>query len=450
MDLEAGKKLLEKKQYKKALSFFLSKLERENKTIRLYLSLAFVYFQLNQIKDSIKYYKLALEIEPKSINIILNLANCNYVLGNFSLAKKFYLKSIILNKNDVRGYYGLYLIGSEYLDEDHILHLNQIKKFSKNLNQNYLIEFLLSKFAKKNKDFDRELLHLNNFQNQCFESNKEFNNQGLFYYNEIISKYYNKINFKNIHYSNEVLKKITPVFIIGLPRSGSTLIESIISVSNNQILSLGENSIINKAIFDQLKNYIYENNNKTKILDLTLDINDLTEKIAIRYQDYLINNNTFLIDKSLENFFNIETIINIFPNAKFINSRRNPKDSAIAIYQSMLPELPWAHSLSNILKYINDYIEIINFYEKKYSDKILSVDLESLTKNQVMYSKKIFEFCKLNWSPDILNFYKNKNLVVKTLSNTQLRDKITTYDNEKYKPYEKLIEKFKDQYNWLN
>jgi len=313
-----------------------------------------------------------------------------------------------------------------------------------------LIEFLLSKFAKKNKDFDRELFHLNNFQNQCFESNKEFNNQGLFYYNEIMSKYYNKINFKNIHYSNEVLKKITPVFIIGLPRSGSTLIESIISVSNNQILSLGENSIINKAIFDQVKNYIYENNNKTKILDLTLDINDLAEKIAIRYKDYLIDNNTFLIDKSLENFFNIETIINIFPNAKFINSRRNPKDSAIAIYQSMLPELPWAHSLPNILKYINDYIEIINFYEKKYSDKILSVDLESLTKNQVMYSKKIFEFCKLNWSPDILNFYKNKNLVVKTLSNTQLRDKITTYDNEKYKPYEKLIEKFKDQYNWLN
>ena len=83
---------------------------------------------------------------------------------------------------------------------------------------------------------------------------------------------------------------------------------------------------------------------------MKLDISKLSQTIINRYQDYLIKNkNVFLIDKSLENFFNIETILNIFPNAKFINSRRNLKDSAIAIYQSMLPELPWTHSIQNIL-----------------------------------------------------------------------------------------------------
>lgn len=451
MDLVIGKKLLELKQYKKALSFFLTELEKGDKTIRLYFFLAFTCFQLNQIKDSIKYYKLALNYDPKSIDIILNLAKCNYVLGNFSLAKKFYLKSICLDKNDIRGYYGLFLIGYEHLEEEQISYLKQIRKTKRDLNQKYLIEFLLSKVAKKNKDYNLELTHLNNFQNYCYESNKEFNVQGLFYYNNIVSKYYNKINYINNTSLNDLFKNITPIFIIGLPRSGSTLIESFISVSDNQTISLGETSIINKAIFDQLKYYIYKNNADSKNLELKLDISKLSQTIINRYQDYLIKNkNVFLIDKSLENFFNIETILNIFPNAKFINSRRNLKDSAIAIYQSMLPELPWTHSIQNILKYINDYVKIINYYEKKYFHNVLTVDLEQLTINPEISSKRIFEFCKMDWSPNILNFYKKKNLIVKTLSNTQLREKITIYNYKKYEPYEPLLEKFKDKYSWLN
>ena len=135
MDLVIGKKLLELKQYKKALSFFLTELEKGDKTIRLYFFLAFTCFQLNQIKDSIKYYKLALNYDPKSIDIILNLAKCNYVLGNFSLAKKFYLKSICLDKNDIRGYYGLFLIGYEHLEEEQISYLKQIRKTKRDLNK---------------------------------------------------------------------------------------------------------------------------------------------------------------------------------------------------------------------------------------------------------------------------------------------------------------------------
>ena len=70
--------------------------------------------------------------------------------------------------------------------------------------------------------------------------------------------------------------------------------------------------------------------------------------------------------------------------------------------------------------------------ERKYPDKILTIDLEKLTQNQELYTKKIFSFCELEWSQDILKFYEKKNLVVKTLSNTQLRNKITKYNKKKY------------------
>ena len=120
MDIDLGKKLIQQKKYRKALSFFLHEIEGGNKSIRLYLFLGFVCFKLNKIEKSIYYYKLALKINPKSIEVILNLANSNYVIGNFLSAKSLYLKAIKLKQFDLRAYYGLYLINPDNLNLKHI------------------------------------------------------------------------------------------------------------------------------------------------------------------------------------------------------------------------------------------------------------------------------------------------------------------------------------------
>ena len=178
---------------------------------------------------------------------------------------------------------------------------------------------------------------------------------------------------------------------------------------------------------------------------------EIQKKILDRYQNFLPKNKKqiFFIDKSLENFFNIEVILKVFPNAKFINTKRNYNDSAIAIYQSMLPDLPWTHSIADILKYIDNYIKVTDYYDKKFPTKVLSIQLENLTNGQEYYTKKIYEFCNLTWSPEILEFYKKKNFIVKTLSNTQLRSQISSFQNKKYQLYQILLNNFKNKYTWL-
>ena len=147
---------------------------------------------------------------------------------------------------------------------------------------------------------------------------------------------------------------------------------------------------------------------------------------------------------------NIEFILEIFPNAKFLHSTRNLKDCVIAIYQSLLPELSWTHKLEDILIYINNYIKIINFFKKKYSKKILDVSLEKFTFKKEKISKKIFEFCNLQWDSEILEFYNRKDLDIRTTSNIQLRTKINQYDDKKYKYYYPLLEDFEEKFNWLS
>ena len=82
--------------------------------------------------------------------------------------------------------------------------------------------------------------------------------------------------------------------------------------------------------------------------------------------------NIFL-DKSLENFFNLEIILEFFPNAKIIHTYRNIKDAVIGIYQTMLPELSWTHTIKDIIEYINLYQQTIKYFKKKYPNNIIDV-----------------------------------------------------------------------------
>ena len=102
------------------------------------------------------------------------------------------------------------------------------------------------------------------------------------------------------------------------------------------------------------------------------------------------------------------------------------------------------------MEYVDNYLKIIEYFNKKYSNKILRINLEDLTNNPNQISKKIYSFCNLKWSQKILEFYSKKDLLVSTASNIQIRENIKKYDFERYKPYKKLLSNYKKKYKWLN
>ena len=121
------------------------------------------------------------------------------------------------------------------------------------------------------------------------------------------------------------LENANHVFITGLPRSGSTLIESIISSGKRKILNGGETAIINRVFLDNNKKFF----SQKKILDssqrLKIDKKTFIKKVIDQYQLINLlsdNNDCTFTDKSLENFFFIELIIKLFPESKIIICKR--------------------------------------------------------------------------------------------------------------------------------
>jgi len=427
---------LQRGEFNKALKILENVIKNGNQNIFIFFCLGKIHFELNNFKKSIFYYRKCNQIQPDSPKVLYNLALVFQGLGRISEAEKLFNKLIKINPNDVRSYYGLFNLS---IDNITLNYKQKLKDLSNNektsLYEKSLINFIFSKLEKKEKKIKEEIEFLNSSHELCFQSNYNYNTQSKFYYSKIISNHYNKIKYEGQSKTNIDFRNLQPLFIIGLPRSGSTLVESLISQSSDQIHSFGEFHAINMSIFDQIASVIYSGNFNYKDFQFVINKEAFQNSLFERYGT--IKNKIF-IDKSLENFFNIDIILKFFPNAKFLHTYRNFNESIIGIYQRMMPDLSWSHNIKNILEYANNYKTIINYFKKKYPKHIMDVSLEKLTLDKKNESQKIFEFCNIDWNNDVLNFNKKNNLFTKTNSFLQIRQKIIRYNN-KYESYYHLI-----------
>jgi len=432
MTLETVKKFINQKKYKKAFYIISKILENNPNDFKANFHMGKYYYDLNNLDKSVFFFQKSNNLQQNNPNIIFNLALALQGMGRTEQAKKEYLKLISINSKNIRAYYGLFILDIKNITDEFSQNLQSIiNENTTSLYEKSLINFIFSKLAKKNNELKKEIHYLKIAHRNCYESNLAYNKQSDHYYKNIISNYYNKFLFKNEFKEIPAFNRQKHIFIIGLPRSGSSLVETIISHNAPNITSVGEFHVFNRSILEQVGENLYSENFKM-IIDKKKFQNSLIE----RYNNF---NNKIYLDKSLENFFNIEIILEFFPNAKFINTYRNYNDAVIGIYQAMLPELSWSHGIKNIIQYVEKYNKIINYFQKKYPEKILNIELSKLSNQKKQETKKILEFCDIKFDDQSLNFDKNDKLFSKTFSFLQVRKKIQKYEDNKYEPYYYLI-----------
>ncbi|MDC1112530.1 sulfotransferase [Candidatus Pelagibacter sp.] len=408
------------------------------------LNLANLQLRTREIKDIEKNYKKILRINKNYLPAIINLAFFYEGIGKIKNAQKYYEFAKKIKPHNLSFHYNLIRLNSNYLSDKKINFIKKVIKENKVLKKNeFLANLILSKDYEKNKDYLNEIKFLNLSHQSFLKYN--INKKSHEYWLKIIPYYYNKLIYKNLNKKN--LKNINPIFIIGLPRSGSTITELILSTSKTPKYDLGETSIINYNLLHNYGDQLFNNPKKDKI---EIDVNFIREKIVSSFKNFNIpmSDNTTIIDKSLENFFYIDLIIKIFPKAKFIITERNINDNIIGIYKKVLLDIPWAHSISSIINYIDNYKNIIHFYKKKYEEKLYVIkleDLQNLNKDKI---ENLFKFCGLKFNDRYFEFKENHQFV-NNASNIQIRNNLGRYDKEKYKRYFNILNQFKDKHSWI-
>lgn len=402
-------------------------LKIDSRNILLLNNKANLYEKQGHINLSIAIFKKLIQIEPRYFVALFNLGRIYRNLGKFEISANYFDKARQQSPNNLKVLFESYRMNKNKVKVEK---LNKIIKLEPSAENSIYFYFLKGKIECENKNFEEEIKNLKIAHSLYFKLNTYFSEFNFSYEKKIFS-----INKLTEHISESKLsKKIHPIFIVGLPRSGSTLIEKIICSSKPEIQSLEETQIF----FNKL-NKINIKNKKIKSIDEILHNYKKLKNINFEYR---------FTDKSLENFEFINLIKKTLPNAKIINCIRDPRESIISILKNNLISVPWAHRMPDILKYFDRYYKIINKLNFKNQNFIYNLKFEDLLRNPKIVTKTLFDFCGIEWTESCLNFYKNK-IYTQTTNNEQLRGPININNFLKYKNYEFVFTKIKKEYDWL-
>ena len=412
-------------------------IELDENNYRSLNNLALLYKDNNSMEKAEYYFKKTIEKNNNYLKGVFNLGLLYEEKGNLKDAEDLYKKALKIETLPSI-YFNILRINQNYIDKINLDHIKYISEsLDNNLKERAYAYFILAIKERREKNIDNEIKYLEIGHQLFMNSDKNYLKSTDYWINKIPKIFLKKLNYSKLKNEENNLTNLNPIFVVGLPRSGTTLVETLISSQKNKIKNYGEISVIPKSIGD----YLMTKNVKNIKIDLPFIKRDI-----IKSYNKIINSQKKIpisfVDKTLENIFFIDIIQKIFPQSKIIICERNYFHNFVAIFQQCLAGLPWTHNKEFVLKYIENFNSILCKIKKKKCDNILFVNLIELTNSPVINSKKIFKFCNLAWDKSVLKFSQRDDLIIKTASNIQIRKGILKYDNLKFKEYEKPFKKY--------
>jgi Flp pilus assembly protein TadD len=218
-----------------------------------------------------------------------------------------------------------------------------------------------------------------------------------------------------------------PVFIVGLPRSGTTLLEQILA-SHPQVFGAGERSFAGDLF-------------RTPPMLAGID-RAAVESMAARYLEQLrplAPSAARIIDKMPDNYLCLGPLAMLFPRARIIHCRRDVRDVAVSCWMTYFKHLTWTCAADHIVARIHDYQRIMKHWREVLPGRFLEIDYEETVADVEGVARRLVSWCGLEWDPACLTFHQSRRLV-RTASVVQVRQPIHARSVGRWKHYERHLE----------
>ena len=399
-------------------------------------NLGSAFLRINKLNDAIKSYKKAITLKPDFAVANNNLGIACLRTGDPMLASKFFENAITITPGYATAHHNLSGV-KVYKEKDKQVSLIESLLIENNLSEKERIylNFALAKAYEDLGNHEELFKHLN-------EGNrirkKEMSNSiaDSEEHNELIKLFFNSNNIK-LTYRDSL--PIRPIFIVGMPRSGTSLVEQIIS-SHHEVYGAGEVNNFHNIIMPIIEKHAVNENYNLK--------NDEFALIRKQYSNSLERfyaNEKVITDKWILNFKTIGFILSAFPESKIVHLKRDARATCWSIYKHYFSDEGnrWAYDYQDLARFYKSYVGLMDYWHNLFPGKIYDISYEDLTSNQEKETRNLLKYCDLDWDENCLNFYTNTR-AVKTASAVQVRNKMYQGSSDVWRQYSEHLKPLLD------
>lgn len=400
----------------------------------------YVYLDMGDVENALHEFQRVLKHHPERFEALVGEGRSHMEAGRYEDATKIFKKLIAFFPGTYDGYYNLALTQKFQISDSFVSELKAIteKSSDEDIVVSSRLNFALGKVYDDCQQWDtafKHYAHANYLRNSKLKYKPS---DVIAYYDALISTFNSEFIESHRNLGTECE---TPVLIVGMPRSGTTLTEQIIS-SHPQVIGAGEvlfwahasesvpYTLGTERPYPECMNLM----GSIKSLEIAEAYTNLLQKIAGANSVPLR-----ITDKFPHNFLNLGLIALLFPKARIIHCKRNAMDNCLSIFfQNFLDGHLYAFDQINIGHHYTQYQRLMSHWHEVLPGRIFDINYEDTISDPEYWSRKLIDYVGLEWNDACLSPHKLER-VVKTASQWQVRQPIYKTSVQRWQNYEKHL-----------
>lgn len=414
-----------------AISHYQKALAINDRVAEVHANLANALLATGQVDDAISHYRSALAIRPRFPEAEYGLGQALRDNGDMAEAVAHYTIALDQNRNHANAMASLAFVTDELEESMHSRIRNTHKLAAAGSEERKLLSFALGKHEERMGDFERAA--------ELFTEGNAIHRASLTFSAEDTAAQLRRIatifdrDFLAAH-SGFGVSTAAPIFIVGMPRSGTTLVEQILA-SHPQVSGGGELTHFPATVFAALKRL-----DPTGFPDAASKLGAAdVQQIARDYLaalDATITATPYFTDKLPGNFLMVGMIRLVFPHARIIHCTRDARDTCLSMFKIFFPSggHHFSYDLRELTEYHRNYTALMQHWKSLFGDDIIEANYETIVSDPEPAIRALLGQCGLDFDPRCLDFHATRR-VVRTASAAQVRRPIYTSSIGAWKNY---------------
>lgn len=395
-----------------------------------------IYHYCDEFEQYLKVTEKVACLCPNSISALANYADALKFVGEYSAADKAIEKVLSIAPNDAKAHYNRSQLRRVSTDDNHIKRMEDVLTRTTDWRDQMMLAFALGKECEDLHQYESSFAYTQQ-GNQLRKQHSSYDvTSDINTLDQIRATYHQKsLRAMSAGYQSD-----EPIFVLGLPRTGTTLVERILG-SHTDIFDAGELRNFSAEMVKQItKNNQGEALSKTEMVEksLTIDWHELGEQYINSTRPRTGHTAKF-VDKMPLNYLYLGLIKQALPKAKIIILQRNPMDACYAMYKALFGHAyPFTYSLEDLGHYYVAWKALMDHWIATFGGQLFVLNYEDLVNNTEQKVRELIEYCELPWQPGCLNFHE-KSSGVSTASASQVRQPIYKSSIGKWANYQEQL-----------